>query len=300
MSAQEVERGMSFSDEREAVVVHYDIELDDAELDPYQFRAYQRIARRCAGAKAGQCFESLEAMAQGCKMSRPTLVRAIKTLIQRRMIRRLSRQGMTSYYALTDKKSWLPASESQPVKAKQPGKPQNHVESEPGKPRNQGVVNERAGGWFTDLPGGGSVVSTKNTHEENTEKREAKPLSLVLNLADSFDSLVLKAAKLTYLDDTLQRQLLKATAGLIQLQATVAEVERFVDSREKSVPVNFFVQRFEAWRADSQPKTPAILESSKTHRCPTCRDTGSISVFENNEFSRYADCPTCQPVTRAA
>jgi hypothetical protein len=94
-------------------------------------------------------------------MSRPTLVRAIKVLIQRGMIRRLSRQGATSYYALTDKENWISFSRWSEQQKSQPGKPENHL---PGKPQNQGVVNERAGG--------GSVVYTKNTHEEYTEERE--------------------------------------------------------------------------------------------------------------------------------
>lgn len=174
MKAGEQERGMSFQDEREPLIVHYDIELDDAGLDPYQFRAYQRIARRCAGAAAGQCFESLESMAAGCKMSRPTLVRSIKVLVQRGMIRRLSRQGMTSYYALTDKKNWITLADYEARKEQQPGKPQSRVTSEPGKPQSRGVVNERTTTWSTTEPGGGSVVYTKNTHEENTKENKVR------------------------------------------------------------------------------------------------------------------------------
>ena len=118
-------RGMSFKDEREPVIVHYDLELDDAGLDPYQFRAYQRIARRCTGATTGQWFESLESMAEGCKMSRPTLIRAGKVLIERGMIRRLSRQGMTSFYALADKKNWINLADYESQKEQQPGKPES-------------------------------------------------------------------------------------------------------------------------------------------------------------------------------
>lgn len=177
MKAGEQERGMSFQDEREPLIVHYDIELDDAGLDPYQFRAYQRIARRCAGAKAGQCFESLESMAAGCKMSRPTLVRSIKVLVQRGMIRRLSRQGMTSYYALTDKKNWISLADYEARKERQPGKPQSRVTTEPGQSQSRGVVNHRTTTWSTTEPGGGSVVYTKNTHEENTKENKVRKQS---------------------------------------------------------------------------------------------------------------------------
>lgn len=37
----------------------------------------------------------------------------------------------------------------------------------------------------------------------------------------------------------------------------------------------------------------AIVPPPK-HKCATCQDTGSISVFENGDFSHYADCPNCQ------
>lgn len=172
---------MSFKDEREPVIVHYDLELDDAGLDPYQFRAYQRIARRCTGATTGQCFESLESMAEGCKMSRPTLIRAVKVLIERGMIRRLSRQGMTSFYALADKKNWINLAdyesqkEQQPGKpesrvTREPGKPESQVTREPGKPESQGVVNQRVRGGKPESQGGGSHIYTKKTHEEYTEE----------------------------------------------------------------------------------------------------------------------------------
>jgi hypothetical protein len=98
---------IAFMDEREPQVVLYDIELDDAALDPYQFRAYQRIARRCAGKNTGECFEKLEIMATSCKMSSSQLKRSLRVLIERRMIIRRSEPGKPSHYALLDKKHWI-------------------------------------------------------------------------------------------------------------------------------------------------------------------------------------------------
>ena len=100
-------------DSRQLPVCLYDIDVDDLGLSVYEFRAYMRIVRRAGGGQS-DCTESVENMAVACKMSRPTMVRAIKGLIERRMIRRISRAGNTSKYALSDKAQWLA------------GKPQNH------------------------------------------------------------------------------------------------------------------------------------------------------------------------------
>lgn len=167
-----MERSLSFQDERKPQIVFYDIELDDAGLNPYEFRAYQRIARRCAGLQEGECFESLQAIADACKMSRPTLIRAIKVLLQRKMIRRISRHGGTSFYALTDKQNWL--SFEQWEQAYKP---------EPGKPQNQGVVNHRTRGGKPQNQGVVHTFTHKNTHEEdkkeNKRERAHSPVSSV-------------------------------------------------------------------------------------------------------------------------
>ena len=99
-------RSIKSTDRREPVVVYFDIELDDMGLTPYEYRAYGRIARRASGGQRA-CTESLDSMAAGCQMSRPTLVRAIRGLINRRMIERESKLGDTSTYYLTDKACWV-------------------------------------------------------------------------------------------------------------------------------------------------------------------------------------------------
>jgi hypothetical protein len=152
-------RSIKSLDQREAPIVYFDVQLDDMNLTVYEYRAYGRIARRASGGQRA-CTESLEAMARGCQMSRPTLVRAIRGLISRRMIARDSKLGDTSTYYLTDKSEWL-------------GKPEIHLGGQSeiqgvdqtftrgGKPEIQGVVNQR---------------STKNTREEDKKKtREETP-----------------------------------------------------------------------------------------------------------------------------
>ena len=146
-------RSITSSDDRQLPVAFFDIDVDDAGLSVYEFRAYMRIVRRASGGRSA-CTESLENMAVACQMSRPSMVRAIKKLVDRQMIRRESKLGETSTYVLTSKDRWIP------------GKSQNHVPGKPeiqgvdltfttgGKPQNHHLVNER---------------STKNTNK-NTSK----------------------------------------------------------------------------------------------------------------------------------
>jgi hypothetical protein len=142
-------RSIKSTDQREAPIVYFDIQLDDMGLTVYEYRAYGRIARRASGGQRA-CTESLEAMARGCQMSRPTLVRAIRGLINRRMIARDSKLGDTSTYYLTDKSNWV-------------GKPEIHPTS---KPEIQGVDQRFTGGGKPEIHGVVNERSTKNTREE--------------------------------------------------------------------------------------------------------------------------------------
>ena len=155
-------RSIKATDQREAPIVYFDIQLDDMDLTVYEYRAYGRIARRASGGQRS-CTESLEAMARGCQMSRPTLVRAIRGLINRRMVARDSKLGDTSTYYLTDKSQWA-------------GKPEIHPTS---KPQSQGVDHTFIGGGKPEIHGVVNERSTKNTSKntsKNTrEEREAQP-----------------------------------------------------------------------------------------------------------------------------
>ena len=106
-----MERSISAADARIPVVVFYDVELDDAGLNPYEFRIYQRIARRSGGGHH-DCTESLKSMADGCKMSIRQAIRSVQGLLRRRMIERSKKLGKTSHYLLLDKSKWV-SSDSQ-------------------------------------------------------------------------------------------------------------------------------------------------------------------------------------------
>ena len=156
-------RSIKATDQREAPIVYFDIELDDCQLTVYEYRAYGRIARRASGGKRS-CTESLDSMALGCQMSRRSLINAIKGLIDRRMIARESKLGDTSTYYLTDKSNWIPgASRAQLTSA----------------PDARGVVQEMPTRGAGDARGVVHHVPTKNTSKntsKNTrEEREAQP-----------------------------------------------------------------------------------------------------------------------------
>ena len=156
-------RSIKATDQREAPIVYFDIELDDCQLTVYEYRAYGRIARRASGGKRS-CTESLDSMALGCQMSRRSLINAIKGLIDRRMIARESKLGDTSTYYLTDKSNWIPgASRAQLTSA----------------PDARGVVQEMPTRGAGDARGVVHHVPTKNTSKntsKNTrEERGAQP-----------------------------------------------------------------------------------------------------------------------------
>lgn len=140
-------KNITASDNRTPPIVFYDIELDDAGLTPYEFRVYGRIARR-AGGGGHSCTESLTNMADGCQMSRSSLIRAIKGLVQRKMISRIKKDGETSAYALLDKRHWIPVSQKHQCLT------------------GTGVVSYRNGGSVCETP--------KEYKEENKEKREKR------------------------------------------------------------------------------------------------------------------------------
>jgi DNA-binding transcriptional regulator GbsR (MarR family) len=155
-------RSIKSADDRTFPIALFDIDVDDYGLSVYEFRAYMRIVRRASGGRSS-CTESLENMANACQMSRPTMVRAIRTLIQCGMIRREAKAGETSTYVLCDKSEWAPGK----PEIRLPGKPEirevDHTFTTPGKPQNHHLVNQRS-----------TKNTNKNTTKKTTEERETR------------------------------------------------------------------------------------------------------------------------------
>jgi DNA-binding MarR family transcriptional regulator len=97
------------NDERDDLgIVFIHSSLDDLGLDPYQFRVYARIARRCGPSENGQgAYESIENMAKGLLMSKKKIKESLKYLLDHGLLKRKTRPGSTSIYTLTSQKHWI-------------------------------------------------------------------------------------------------------------------------------------------------------------------------------------------------
>lgn len=94
---------IQFSDER-SYPIFINSELDDFGLDPYEFRIYARIARRAG--KKSDCFESINEMAKGCRMSGGKVKKCLARLLDLNLVTRASVPGKSSHYKLTDPIHW--------------------------------------------------------------------------------------------------------------------------------------------------------------------------------------------------
>lgn len=77
--------------------------LDDYGLNSHEFRIYSHIARR---AGSGQCWESIEAIANHCCMDVKTARKAIALLTRARLLRQQPRSGLTNLITLTHHREW--------------------------------------------------------------------------------------------------------------------------------------------------------------------------------------------------
>ena len=80
--------------------------LDDFGLDPYQFRVYCRIVRRAGN---GACFESVNNIAEACRMDRKKVFSSLKFLLAHRLIEKepTPKKGATVNYHLTPSSEWI-------------------------------------------------------------------------------------------------------------------------------------------------------------------------------------------------
>lgn len=83
------------------IFVHSDI--DDLGLSIYEFRIYAHIARRAGD---GDCFPSIDSIANHCKCSVDTSRETVQRLIAYGLISRQDRPGNSSLYRLTSVKEW--------------------------------------------------------------------------------------------------------------------------------------------------------------------------------------------------
>lgn len=80
---------------------------------------------------------------------------------------------------------------------------------------------------------------------------------------------------------------------------TVEQVEAWLATRRKLSGCKYIAKDFRAWVVNEVRANVVQMPVAKKYACSTCQDSGSISVFENGAFARYADCQ-CQTQRRAA
>lgn len=79
--------------------------LDDFGLDPYEFRVYSHVARRAG--KFGECFSSVEDMADVCKMSPRKVRYTLKFLCEAGLLLEEKKaKRRTINYRLTSMEAW--------------------------------------------------------------------------------------------------------------------------------------------------------------------------------------------------
>ncbi len=90
--------------------VWFDFEAFDRDLDPFEFRVYAQIARRCSG--YGQCWEQQGKMAEACRMSERKFRDALRRLESLGMIQsipvptRIEEHWKRRGWALTPVSNW--------------------------------------------------------------------------------------------------------------------------------------------------------------------------------------------------
>lgn len=83
--------------------IHSD--LDDYGLRPAEFRIYCHLSRRAG--ENSECYPGIDSMAETCRLSKPTVIAAVRTLEGLGMLSVERREGVGSRYRLTPKSQWL-------------------------------------------------------------------------------------------------------------------------------------------------------------------------------------------------
>lgn len=175
-----------FEEEKPAHYWHTQIPncLDDAELDPHEFRVYLHIKRIC-GEDGGKCFQSHKNMADHCKMSERKLQMCLKNLckvnekLQMPLLRKQERKKKdgspdTSLYTVIN--IWnvntkLYSKENNTEKKEGGGVVhQMHQGGAPGADKEEHIKNERSKIEKTQIP----EKKPEEKPRENVQKQQTK------------------------------------------------------------------------------------------------------------------------------
>jgi hypothetical protein len=83
--------------------------LDEAGLSPAEFRVLCHIARR------GDCYATIDTIAEVCRMATNTVRKALKSLAAQSFVRATRRDGQTTLHRLTPVSDWKPYAKTSPL-----------------------------------------------------------------------------------------------------------------------------------------------------------------------------------------
>ncbi|QUY40424.1 hypothetical protein [Acaryochloris marina] len=92
--------------------------LDEAGLDPFEFRLLGHIVRRTGGSFEGECFASQVNISKVCQMSLSRAQKGLRLLNDGGFISKHERPGRTDVYRLEQPENWKSPSELKAIRKK--------------------------------------------------------------------------------------------------------------------------------------------------------------------------------------
>lgn len=134
-------------------------------------------------------------------------------------------------------------------------------------------------------------IYKETENPENTAESAPPPKSVLTVLLKAYEQM---ARDIRDLEDVKN-----AAISLEGDRYTVEQVDAWLATRRKLSGCKYIAKDFRAWVVNEVRANVVQMPVAKKYACSTCQDSGSISVFENGAFARYADCQ-CQTQRRAA
>jgi hypothetical protein len=120
--------------------------LDEAGLSPAEFRVFCHVSRRAG--ENGRCYAAIESFADVCRLSLPTVRKALRSLSAQGFISQTRRDGQTTIYKPTPLADWKPYAKVAPLQKEDRGSvvlhptPAKAVEATPVKRRPLSISPE--------------------------------------------------------------------------------------------------------------------------------------------------------------
>jgi hypothetical protein len=95
--------------------------LDEAGLDPYEFRVLSHVGRRVGATYKEEFFASMKKSAAICQMSVRKMQSCLKILCEAGFLDKIQRDGRTDIYKLKHPKNWASSEQLATIRKKEKG-----------------------------------------------------------------------------------------------------------------------------------------------------------------------------------